>query len=239
LGNRELAGRRAVVSGADGAVGGAIARAFARAGAAVVMIGSHRDAGEAAAAHVREDGGEAVFVRAEPGADADWAGVIETAERRFGGLDILVADGGFSASARTVDLSLGDFRALCTASLKDPFLGLKHATAAIRRGGDGGSIIMIGSILANVGAADRLHDTAAKSGLAMLVKAAALELGPEKIRVNSILPVFTDARSQPAAGEPRAADPEEIAAAALFLASDQAIFMTGAEIVLDGGWTAR
>jgi 3alpha(or 20beta)-hydroxysteroid dehydrogenase len=132
-------------------------------------------------------------------------------------------------------------------NLKGPFLGLKHATAAFRKGGRGGSAIMIGSIVANIGAADHIHYTASKAGVALLVKAAALELGPEKIRVNAIHPGFVDtdmtarfpADLRVAAPLGRVARPEEIAAAALFLASDRSIFMTGAEIVLDGGWTAR
>ena len=244
---RELAGRRALVSGASRGVGLAIAHALARAGASVVMTGRHAEAGDAAAARVREAGGDAVFVRAEHASDADWMAAVEAAETRFGGLDILVANAGISAMARTADLSLEDFRDVCRTNLKGPFLGLKHATAAIRRGGRGGSIVMIGSIVANIGAADHLHYTASKSGVAMLVKAAALELGPEKIRVNAIHPGFIDtdmtarfpAELRVAAPLGRVAEPREIAAAALFLASDRSIFMTGAEIVLDGGWTAR
>jgi NAD(P)-dependent dehydrogenase (short-subunit alcohol dehydrogenase family) len=244
---RELAGRRALVSGASRGVGLAIAHALTRAGASVVMTGRHAATGEAAATQVRAAGGDAVFVRAEHGSDADWAAAVEVAEHRLGGLDILVANAGVSEMARTADLSLEDFRAVCRTNLKGPFLGLKHATAAIRRGGKGGSIIMIGSIVAKIGAADHLHYTASKSGVAMLVKAAALELGPEKIRVNAIHPGFIDsdmtarfpAEVRVAAPLGRVAEPHEIAAAALFLASDRSIFMTGAEIVLDGGWTAR
>jgi len=243
----ELAGRRALISGASRGVGLAIAHAFVRAGAAVVMTGRHPETGEAAARKVAGAGGQAVFVRADHGCDADWVAAVAATEQAYGGLDILVANAGVSAMARTADLSLEDFRDVCRTNLKGPFLGLKHATAAIRRGGAGGSIIMVGSIVANIGAADHLHYTASKSGVALLVKAAALELGPEQIRVNAIHPGFIDtemtARFAPelrvAAPLGRVASPEEIAAAALFLASDRSIFMTGAQIVVDGGWTAR
>jgi NAD(P)-dependent dehydrogenase (short-subunit alcohol dehydrogenase family) len=243
----KLAGRRALISGASRGVGLAIAHAFVRAGASVVMTGRHPETGDAAARDVAGVGGQAIFVRADQGSNADWVAAVAATEQAYGGLDILVANAGVSATARTADLSLEDFRDVCRTNLKGPFLGLKHATAAIRRGGTGGSIIMVGSIVANVGVADQLHYTASKSGVAMLAKAAALELGPEQIRVNTIHPGFMDtersrrasAKSRAAAPLGRTAKPEEIAAAALFLASDRSIFMTGAQIVIDGGWTAR
>ena len=243
----ELAGRCALISGANQGAGLAIAHAFVRAGASVVMTGHHLESGEAAAREVAAAGGPAMFVLADHGSDADWMAAVAATEQAYGGLDILVANAGVYAMARTADLSLLDFRDVCRTNLKGPFLGLKHATAAIRRGGAGGSIIMMGSVVANIGAVDHLHYIASKSGMAMLAKAAALELGPENIRVNTIHPGFIDteaaARFSPerAVATPlgRAVRPEEIAAAALFLASDRSIFMTGAEIVVDGGWTAR
>lgn len=244
---RELAGRCALISGASRGAGLAIAHAFARAGASVVMTSRHLESGEAAAREVADAGGQAMFVRADHGSDADWVAAVAATEQAYGGLDILVANAGISSTARTVDLSLEDFRDVCRINLKGPFLGLKHATAAIRRGGAGGSIIMIGSVVAKMGAANHLHSIASKAGVAMLAKAAALELGPEKIRVNTIHPGFIDAEmaarfvSELRTATPlgRVAKPEEIAAAALFLASDRSIYMTGAEIVVDGGWTAR
>lgn len=243
----ELAGRRALISGASRGVGLAIAHAFVRAGAAVVITGRDSERGEAAAAEVSGAGGRALFVRADHGSDADWATAVAATEQAYGGLDILVTNAGVSAPARTADLSLDDFRDVCRTNLKGPFLGLKHATAAIRRGGAGGSIIMVGSIVANVGAADHLAFAASKSGVAMMAKAAALELGPEKIRVNVINPGFIDTETtagfapelRATAPLGRVARPEEIAAAALFLASDRSVFMTGAQMAVDGGWTIR
>lgn len=236
----ELAGRRAVIYGASRSAGLATAHAFARAGAKVVMIGPDTGIGEAAAEAVRAQagpaGGDAVFVRGDCRSGADWAAAVATAEEGFGGLDILVVDSEVADPARTIDLTLKDFRDVCSANLKGAFLGLKHATAALRRTGQGGSIIMIGSVLANVGAADHLRDAASHAGVNLLVKAAALELGPEKIRVNAIHRGYLDVDAAPLG---RGAKAEEIAAAALFLASDRSIFMTGAEIVVDGGWSAR
>jgi NAD(P)-dependent dehydrogenase (short-subunit alcohol dehydrogenase family) len=243
----ELAGRRALVGGATGGAGLAIARALVKAGASVVITGSDSDMGEPAARELASAGGQALFVRADHGSDADWAAAVAAVEQAYGGLDILVANAGVSAISPTEEVSLDDFRDVCRTNLKAPFLGLRHATAAMRRGGVGGSIIIVGSIAADVGAADQLHFAASKSGVAMLVKAAALELGPEKIRVNVIHPGFIETgRSMRSAPEMRVATPlgrvarpEEIAAAALFLASDRSSFMTGAQIVVDGGWAAR
>jgi NAD(P)-dependent dehydrogenase (short-subunit alcohol dehydrogenase family) len=242
-----LTGRRALISGATRGVGLAIAHAFVRAGAAVVLTGRDQERGEAAAREVAGSGGQVLFVQADHGSDADWTAAMAATEEAYGGLDILVANAGVASMTRAADLSLDDFRDICRANLKGPFLGLKHAAAAMRRGGNGGSIIMMGSVAANVGLAGHLHYTASKSGVALLTKAAALELGSEKIRVNVIHPGFIGtemsarltSESRIAAPLGRLARPDEIAAAALFLASDRSIFMTGAQIVLDGGWTAR
>lgn len=247
LGDGELAGRCAIITGASRGIGAATARRLARSGARLVLTGRNLEVGEAVAASIGDGGGEARFVRADQGTDADWATVMDEARNTFGRVDILVLNAGVSEMAATVDLSLEAFRALCRTNLKGAFLGLKHAVAAMRRGGRGGSVVMISSIAGRIGVADHIHYTASKAGVAMLAKAAALELGPEKIRVNTIYPGFVrtemtqrfPAEMIAAAPLGRAAEPEEIAAAAAFLASDRSIFMTGAEIVIDGGWTCQ
>jgi 3alpha(or 20beta)-hydroxysteroid dehydrogenase len=142
-------------------------------------------------------------------------------------------------------LSLADFRRVNDINLKGPFLGLKHAEAALRR--RGGSVIMVASIAGKIGVADHIHYTASKAGVRLLAKAAALELGPARIRVNTLHPGFVrtgmsgdfDPATVASAPLRRAGEPEEVAEAALFLASDRSAFMTGAEIVIDGGWTVR
>ena len=242
-----LAGRVAIVTGASRGMGLAIARAFAGENAAVVMSGRDVATGQAAADAVRRDGGEARFVVADQGSVEDWSRLVHEAETAHGRLDILVLNAGISEMAPTADLALDDFRRVCRTNLKGPFLGLKAGVAAMRRAGRGGSVVIVASIAAKIGVADHIHYTAAKSGAAMLVKAAALELGPEKIRVNAIHPGFvrTDMTERfpdevrRAAPLGRPGEPAEIAQAALYLASDRSAFMTGAEIVLDGGWIAR
>jgi NAD(P)-dependent dehydrogenase (short-subunit alcohol dehydrogenase family) len=234
----ELEGRCAVVSGGTRGIGRAVVHKLCAAGATVIYTG-RSDPGRAPP--------NAHFVRAEHACDADWRKAVAEAEARAGRLDILVVCAGVSEMAPTADLSLEDFRRVCDVNLKGPFLGLKHGVEAMRRGGRGGSVVLVGSIAGKIGVADHIHYTASKAGVNLLAKAAALELGPEQIRVNAIHPGFVDTdmtarfpeEAKRAAPLGRPARPEEIAEAALFLASDRAKFMTGAEMVLDGGWTAQ
>ena len=246
-GQGELAGRCAIVSGASRGVGLASAHRLAQAGAGVIMTGRDAERGERAAASVREQGGKAVFVRADQGDEDGWRAAAAAARDSFGRLDILVLNAGVSEMARTADLSLEDFRRVSRTNLRGPFLGMKYGVEAIRAGARGGSVVMIASIAGRIGVVDHIHYTASKAGVGLLAKAAALELGPEKIRVNTILPGFvrTDMTArfpeEARLGAPlgRAAEPEEIAEAVCFLASERSAFMTGAEMVIDGGWTAR
>ena len=151
------------------------------------------------------------------------------------------------------DSSLKDFKDVMDVNLTGSFLGLKYGTEAIRKHGEGGSIVMISSVLGKVGAPNTTAFCAAKGGIRLLAKAGACELGPEKIRVNSIHPgltdteigkVFTSGLNEEqfvSSNIPleRKATAEEIAKTILYLVSDESFFMTGAELTIDGGLTAR
>lgn len=228
----ELQGRCAIVATTDGGEGLAIARQLARAGASVVLTGWEPGRGEAAAQAIRQEGRDALFVAAHDHGEADWAMVVAQAEAAFGRLDIAVFSADRSEEAPTSELSIEAFRAVGHANLKTVFLGLKHAAGAMRRGGRGGAVVVVSSLAGRTGLAHHIHYCASKAGLELLVKAAALELGPEHIRVNTILPAFSSPLEAGCADGDGA--PDEIAKAVLFLASDRSIFMTGAEVALGG-----
>ena len=243
----ELTGKVAIVTGATRGIGRAIAEMFVASGAQVVLTARDVQMGEAAAREMSADG-KAIFIRADQSADADWVHVIEHALAAFGRVDILIANAGLSYPIPAIDMALEQFRTLNAVNLKGCFLGLKHAVQAIRRHTDGGAIVLMSSIVGMVGVPGYIHYSAAKDGVRLMAKAAALELGAEKIRVNSIHPGmirtdmtagFDEKMLAPMIPLGRFGEPRDIANAALFLASPRGKFITGTELVVDGGWIAR
>lgn len=245
--NAELAGKTAIVTGGSRGIGRAIAERFIRSGARVVITGRDAKTGAKAAAAL-EALGEVAFIRADQGSDADWGSVTEATIAKFGRVDILVSNAGISTPMPTTEMPLDVFRETNRISLKGCFLGIRHTLGAIRAHGEGGSMILMSSIVGKVGVPGYIHYSAAKGGLRLMAKAAALELGPEKIRVNSIHPgmirtdmtaQFPEAQMAPMIPLGKFGEPENIANAALFLASPRGQFITGTELVIDGGWTVQ
>jgi NAD(P)-dependent dehydrogenase (short-subunit alcohol dehydrogenase family) len=145
-------------------------------------------------------------------------------------------------------MTLAEFRQMTDINLKGVFFGAKHALTAMRKHGQGGSMILVSSIVSKVGPPGYTHYAAAKGGVTMLAKSLALELGAEAIRVNSLHPglirtamtdPFPEKALAPMIPLKRFGLPEEMASAILFLASDRSKFMTGAELVADGGFTVQ
>jgi NAD(P)-dependent dehydrogenase (short-subunit alcohol dehydrogenase family) len=255
-----VAGKTALVSGGASGIGAATCRMLAREGAAVVVADVQDELGESVAADIRAAGGEAVFQRLDVRQEESWTAATARAEAEFGRLNILVNNAGVGSPMGNVETqSLEDWRKVMSVNADGVFLGVKAGIQAIRRGGEAGSIVNLSSIVGLVGLASSAAYTASKGAVRLLTKSAALYCAREKlpIRCNSIhpgpidTPIFdpwkagaqeeTDAlmaglREMTPMG--RIGRPEEIAAMALFLASDESSFSTGAEFVADGGGTA-
>ncbi|MCE2392947.1 MAG: glucose 1-dehydrogenase [Proteobacteria bacterium] len=246
-----LDGKVSIITGAARGQGETTARLFASEGSKVVLTDLLEAEGETVAADI---GAATCFVKHDVTSEADWRRVVETAVERFGRLDILVNNAGIMQRTPVVDCSVEEFRGVLDVNLVGPFIGMKIAAPVMRLTG-GGAIVNVSSIQGIVGRAGTPGYTASKFGLRGLTKTTALELGTFGIRVNSIHPGGVDTpliRDAVAGIEmttetldaahahlpvPRCGRPEDIAPTSLFLASDEAGYITGAELVIDGGMT--
>jgi NAD(P)-dependent dehydrogenase (short-subunit alcohol dehydrogenase family) len=249
-------GKVAIVTGAASGLGAAAARRLAAEGASVMLTDIAADAGRAVADQIAGAGGVAEFTRHDAASEEDWAGVMAATVERFGRLTVLVNNAGIAELQPLMTHEYAAWRRVMSVNLDGVFLGLRHAGPAIAEAG-GGSVINISSIMGKVGFPGGAAYCASKGGVALLTKAAALEWAPLGIRVNSVHPGFVETPmvtavmplmgnvnevrdllvSRHALG--RLGAPSEIGDAVLFLASDESSFMTGSELVVDGGYTAQ
>jgi len=249
-------GKVAIVTGAASGLGRGAASLLAKEGARVTLTDINETDGKEAAEEIRRDGGEAVFMKLDVSSESDWSEVIEKTLAEFGKLDVLVNNAGVELVKEIADTSLEEWRWLMSVNLDGVFLGTKYGIRAMR--GRGGSIINISSVAGIVGTLD---DTAAycasKGGVRLLTKAAALECSKAghdyNIRVNSIHPgviqtPLVESLLKDEAIRKRLekihpigfmGKPIDIAYVVLYLASDESRLVTGAEMVIDGGWTAH
>jgi len=247
---RRLDGKVALISGAGRGIGAAVATSFGREGAQVVV--GERDAGEGR--HMVDAitalGAAAVTVSLDVASEEDWQRAVEAAERAFGRLDVLVNNAGITHPKGVEALMRPEWDQVIAVNQTGVWLGMKAAIPAMRRAG-GGSIVNVASIAALVGHGIALAYQASKGAVRIMSRSAAIEYARERIRVNTVFPGPT-ATSILEAIDPdvmqgivdhiplrRLAQPEEIALAVLYLASDEAGFVTGAELVVDGGYTAQ
>lgn len=249
-----LDGKTALISGGARGMGATEARLFAQEGARVVIGDILDGEGNATAAEIRAAGGLCAFTRLDVASEADWQLAVGVAVSRYGRLDILVNNAGIGGVGSAVeDTALADWRRVMDINAKGVFLGTKAAIPAMQDGG-GGSIINISSQLGIVGTDNSSAQyQASKGAVRILTKSTAIQHAADGIRANSVHPgpvvtpmtegrradpdTYALMRSRIPLG--RFARPEEIAYAVLYLASDESAFVTGSEVVVDGGWVAQ
>ena len=246
-----LAGKIALVTGAAHGMGEAMARLFAREGARVILADILDEEGRAIAAAINSSGGHALYLHLDVQDEAQWTEVMREVITRYGRLDVLVNNAGISGAVPD-RLDLAHFDRMMAVNLRGTFLGVKFAIEEMRKTG-GGSIVNFSSISGLIGQ-EFVHMgyNAAKAGIHVMTKSAAVQFGCDRIRVNSVHPgMMPPMRTSVTSADPavraralaavplgRAGTAEEAAHAALFLASDEASYITGTEIIVDGGYTA-
>jgi NAD(P)-dependent dehydrogenase (short-subunit alcohol dehydrogenase family) len=248
-----LTGKAALVSGAGGGIGRAIVLAFAEAGAAIACCDIDIPSVEETAQLVAAAGGRAIARRCDVAVEAEIRSAAAAANEAFGRLDILVSGAApYDPSGTVLETSLADWERVLAVNLTGSFL-LSRAALPLMIAGGGGSIIFIASQLGRVGSSGRAAYCASKGALIQLAKVMAIDYAGQNIRVNTLSPGAVETQrilhrygSFEAAREGlgpkhllgRLARPQEIAAAAVFLASDAASFVTGSDLLVDGGYTA-
>lgn len=262
-----MEGKVALITGSARGLGAEIAKTLSRAGATIMITDILEDLGRATVKEIEETGGKAAFLAHNVTNEADWERVTAETVKQFGGLDVVINNAGIEICALLENTTLEDFQRVLEINVSGVFLGLKHACKAMKPGGiagKGGSIINLSSVAGLRGYSGLGAYCGSKGGVKLLTKAAAVEFASLKygIRVNSIHPGliptnmgqsvlqgFVDAGLAPSAEKVKDAferstplgmigQPSDIANAALYLASDQSPWVTGAEIVVDGGTTA-
>jgi NAD(P)-dependent dehydrogenase (short-subunit alcohol dehydrogenase family) len=254
-----LDGKVALITGAAQGIGRGIAHRFAAEGARVVVADIQEERGQATTAELTAGGAQALFLLADVTDAAQVEAMVETAAGRWGRLDVLVNNAYWNHRGTAEEIELADWNKAQAAMVTAHYLGAKYAVPHLRRDG-GGSIISISSVHGILAAAHSLAYETAKGAVLQLVKAMAVDFGPMGVRVNAICPGLIVHEGNSARGR-RGADwqedpfraglaqidypvrrwgtPLDIANAALFLASDEASFITGHALVVDGGMTVQ
>ncbi len=250
----KLEGKIAIVTGAASGIGRAIANRFVLEGAKVVIADIQEEAGEALANELKDS----LFLKVDVSAPAEVEAMVKTTVAHYSKLDLMVNNAGIAGEqAPTAESSIENWRKVIAVNLDGVNFGMKYGLAAILKGGNGGVVLNMASIVGMVAFGNFPAYSAAKAGVIQLSKAAAIEYAPYQIRVNAICPTsintplvekviaesnepdtFRQAMQNmnPIPGMPT---PEDVANAALFLASDEAKFITGVALPVDGGYTAR
>ena len=250
-----LAGKVALITGGGTGIGKAIALAFAREGAKVALAGRRLEKLYESAREVKSSGGEALAIACDVSKAGDAKRAVREAAEGFGRLNVLVNNAGILSVSTIEQISEEEWDRLMAINLKGPFLMCRAALPEFRKAG-GGAIVNIGSVLGLVAMKDRAAYCASKGGVTILTKAMALDHAQENVRANCICPsivetelvknIFAGSEKQEALRQARMAtiplrrfgQPADVAEMAVFLASDESSWLTGAAIPLDGGLTA-
>ena len=255
-----LAGKGAVITGGASGIGEACSETLAREGAGVLITDIDDLRGKDVVARIAKAGGKAHYLDHDVRDEAAWPGVIAEAEKRFGRLDIMVANAGIGIMAPIATMTLADWQKQQAINLDGVFLSIKHAIPALKKQG-GGSIVLMSSVAGLRGAPGLAAYSATKGGVRLLAKSVALEHAADNIRCNSVHPGIIatpiwdkiptgaqgsgrnapiDPRERAAISVPlpRVGEAQDVANGVLFLCTDAANYITGQELVIDGGMTA-
>ncbi len=248
-----LAGKVAFISGGARGMGETEARLFAENGARVAIGDVLEDEGRQVAADIAASGGDAMFVPLDVTSESDWDSAIAATVERYGRLDVLVNNAGISGRGMVEDTRVEDWERVMDVNAKGVFLGTRYAIPEMQKAG-GGSIINISSQLGLVGTDNSSPQyQASKGAVRIFTKTTAIQYAADHIRANSVhpgpivTPMTEERRADPATRElmlsriplARYGEPMDVAYGVLYLASDESSFVTGSELVIDGGWTAR
>jgi NAD(P)-dependent dehydrogenase (short-subunit alcohol dehydrogenase family) len=251
--SHSLSGKTALITGASKGLGKAMALALAEAGARLALVSRDRAKLESAAAEIRKGGGDAEIFVADVTDEAQVAQVRDAYKARYGeGLDILINNAGINLRKPLTEFTLTEWRSIIDTNLTSVFL-LCHAFIPLMKGRGYGRIINMTSMMSHISLPGRTAYSASKSGLLGFNRALALELAPEKITVNGISPGVCDTEiNAPLMQNPalraeflakipvgRFGQASEIGKLAVYLCAEEAGFITGTDIVIDGGWTAQ